>query len=275
MPIQEMYCKVHSVVGPGPEGNRPSCIKSSMQLIFVSQYCTKSFQVSFPDPLPVQRQTCEAVILLPACLPLHPHATSPHFRHCTAQRLIMHIPSPTCHPIYMPGNPPAPPRPCASPCIFSLTLTLTSKNLATHRSRHTLSPLLRSASRYDVSMHFLLQLCTRLAHQRKSAAYPIAQCEGEGELGGRGTYRAYMSETMSISASAWASFCSEESWGWRLKRKDIVVAGVWNIALGSWSAACCIEGGGFCCKLRVVESLDGKLRAMMLAMRKWGALGSG
>lgn len=35
-------------------------------------------------------------------------------------------------------------------------------------------------------------------------------------------YREYMSETMSISASAWAIFCSEESWGWRPKRKDIV-----------------------------------------------------
>jgi hypothetical protein len=43
------------------------------------------------------------------------------------------------------------PPPCfaaASPCIFSETLTLTSKNLLTQRSRHTDSPLLRSASRY-------------------------------------------------------------------------------------------------------------------------------
>jgi hypothetical protein len=36
------------------------------------------------------------------------------------------------------------------------------------------------------------------------------------------TYREYMSETMSISASACAIFCSEEIWGWRPKRKDIL-----------------------------------------------------
>lgn len=46
-------------------------------------------------------------------------------------------------------KPPIPPpcRPAASPCIFSLTLTLTSKNFETQRSKHTDSPLLRSASR--------------------------------------------------------------------------------------------------------------------------------
>jgi len=52
--------------------------------------------------------------------------------------------------LYIPNIPPPPPpacRPAASPCIFSDTLTLTSKNLATHRSRHTLSPLFKSASR--------------------------------------------------------------------------------------------------------------------------------
>jgi hypothetical protein len=62
-----------------------------------------------------------------------------------------------------PNMPPPPPCfPCASPCIFSLTLTLTSKNLDTQRSRQTDSPLLRSASRYDVSMHLDVQDFTRL-----------------------------------------------------------------------------------------------------------------
>lgn len=42
-------------------------------------------------------------------------------------------------------------------------------------------------------------------------------------------YREYMSDTMSISASAWAIFCSEEIWGWRLKRKDMLVV-VWEQA---------------------------------------------
>lgn len=42
-------------------------------------------------------------------------------------------------------------------------------------------------------------------HQRKSAAWPSSQRRRRGSeegLWGRGTYRAYMSETMSISASA-------------------------------------------------------------------------
>jgi|SRR5690242_1901658 len=61
---------------------------------------------------------------------------------------------------YMPpGNPCLP---CASPCIFSLTLTLTSKNLDTQRSRQTDSPLFRSASRYAVSTHFAEQDLRRL-----------------------------------------------------------------------------------------------------------------
>jgi hypothetical protein len=64
---------------------------------------------------------------------------------------------------YTPNIPPPPPCLfCASPCIFSLTLTLTSKNFATQRSRHTDSPLLRSDSRYEVSMHFLEQDATNL-----------------------------------------------------------------------------------------------------------------
>jgi hypothetical protein len=49
---------------------------------------------------------------------------------------------------YMPPKPPTPPcLPAASPCIFSETLMLTSKNLPTQRSRQTDSPLLRSPSR--------------------------------------------------------------------------------------------------------------------------------
>ena len=59
-------------------------------------------------------------------------------------------------------------------------------------------------------------------HQTKSAAYPSWQEEDGGVLRGSGTYRAYMSETMSISASAWAIFCSEESCGWRPKRNDML-----------------------------------------------------
>jgi len=65
---------------------------------------------------------------------------------------------------YAPPNiAPPPPRPCASPCIFSLTFTLTSKNLATQRSRQTDSPLFRSASRYVGSMHLELQDLRSLA----------------------------------------------------------------------------------------------------------------
>ena len=73
-----------------------------------------------------------------------------------------HIPNPPIPP------PPAPPFCAASPCIFSLTLRLTSKNLLTQRSRHTLSPLLRSGSRYSGGMHLAVQdweslFCTRQA----------------------------------------------------------------------------------------------------------------
>lgn len=63
-----------------------------------------------------------------------------------------------------PAPPPglAPPLVAASPCIFSETLTFTSKNLATHRSRHTDSPLFKSDSRYSGGMHFLVQVSTSL-----------------------------------------------------------------------------------------------------------------
>ena len=50
----------------------------------------------------------------------------------------------------------------ASPCIFSETLTFTSKNLLTQRSRQTDSPLFRSDSRYCAGMHFLVQVSTSL-----------------------------------------------------------------------------------------------------------------
>ena len=45
------------------------------------------------------------------------------------------------------------------------------------------------------------------------------------------TYRLYMSETMSISASAAAIFCSDESWGRPPKRKDMFICVV--LVLGS------------------------------------------
>lgn len=64
--------------------------------------------------------------------------------------VAFHIPNP-------PIAPPPAPFWAASPCIFSLTFRLTSKNLLTHRSRHTLSPLLRSGSRYSGGMHFFVQ----------------------------------------------------------------------------------------------------------------------
>lgn len=69
-----------------------------------------------------------------------------------------HFPTPSNS--YMPPGKPC--LPCASPCIFSLTLTLTSKNLDTQRSRQTDSPLFRSASRYAVSTHFAEQDLRRL-----------------------------------------------------------------------------------------------------------------
>lgn len=49
--------------------------------------------------------------------------------------------------------------------------------------------------------------------------------EDKGGLGGsekKKAYRLYMSDTMSISASACAIFCSEESCGLPPKRKDIL-----------------------------------------------------
>lgn len=58
---------------------------------------------------------------------------------------------------FMPHHCPCPCRMAASPCIFSLTFICTSKNLETHRSKHTDSPLLRSPSRYSGGMHFLTQ----------------------------------------------------------------------------------------------------------------------
>lgn len=67
---------------------------------------------------------------------------------------------------YLNIPPPIPP-PClcaASPCIFSETLMLTSKNLATQRSRQTDSPLFRSASRYSAGMHFFVQVSTSLEY---------------------------------------------------------------------------------------------------------------
>lgn len=69
----------------------------------------------------------------------------------------------------MPNPPPIPPcLAAASPCIFSLTLMLTSKNLETQRSRQTDSPLFNSPSRYSGGMHFLVQDCVRLEQKTLS-----------------------------------------------------------------------------------------------------------
>lgn len=84
---------------------------------------------------------------------LHDHVLCPAHPHDPAPAL--HIPNP-------PIAPPPAPFCAASPCIFSLTLRLTSKNLLTQRSRHTLSPLLRSGSRYSGGMHFFVQDCDNL-----------------------------------------------------------------------------------------------------------------
>jgi len=51
---------------------------------------------------------------------------------------------------------------------------------------------------------------------------------GEEIVRERRAYRLYMSETISISVSAAAIFCSEESWGRPPpKRKDILCGCVW------------------------------------------------
>jgi hypothetical protein len=49
--------------------------------------------------------------------------------------------------------------------------------------------------------------------------------EGYEQIDRGDAYRLYMSETMSISASACAIFCSDESCGRPPKRKDIVCVG--------------------------------------------------
>ena len=119
-------------------------------------------------------------------------------------------------------NPPIAPPPvpfcAASPCIFSLTFRLTSKNLLTHRSRHTLSPLLRSASRYSGGMHFLVQDCDSLFNVGK-----IETSDNPSSCKGYRNYLLNMSETISTSVSAAAIFSAEESWGRPPKRKDIVI----------------------------------------------------
>ena len=99
---------------------------------------------------------------LPFTYTSHPHL--PYSTHLFYPLIIPQNPPLTKTPYAPNGFPP----PCASPCIFSLTLTLTSKNLLTHRSKHTLSPLFKSASRYVVSMHFLLQDCTSLSTKKRT-----------------------------------------------------------------------------------------------------------
>ena len=89
-------------------------------------------------------------------------------------------------------NPPGP-APAAAPtaCIFSPTLLLTSKNLATQRSMQTLSPLLRSPSAYRVLMHFAWQ---ELAYGSQSRVH----AEKEVELFAHEIMRLNTSETISI-----------------------------------------------------------------------------
>lgn len=92
--------------------------------------------------------TPDLLMLPPTTLVPYPHPVT------TVQSFA---PSPGLHhhhsssfaPPYEPNIPPPPPPALcvASPCIFSDTLTFTSKNLATQRSRQTDSPLLRSDSR--------------------------------------------------------------------------------------------------------------------------------
>ena len=117
--------------------------------------------------------------LPPSCLW---HIQTLVFRHipCLAHPYEFHpISSPAFHIPNPPIAPPPVPFCAASPCIFSLTFRLTSKNLLTHRSRHTLSPLLRSASRYSGGMHFLVQDCDSLFHWRKKhSVRKSSSCKG-------------------------------------------------------------------------------------------------
>lgn len=118
-------------------------------------------------------------------------------------------------------DPPPPIAPpclcCASPCIFSDTFTFTSKNLATQRSRHTDSPLLRSASRYWFGIHFLVQVSTSLS-QCQVACFSISSKRWTDWLN--------MLETISISASAAAIFSAELGCGRPPpKRKDMSAVG--------------------------------------------------
>ena len=94
-----------------------------------------------------------------------------------------------------------------------------------------------------MSTHFLLQEARRLGVVSWIVfeVGDVRRVLGRvlGLTGGKGrTNRVYMSDTMSISASACASFCSEESWGWRLKRKDILSWGVYGLVGLGWG------GGG-------------------------------
>jgi len=56
--------------------------------------------------------------------------------------------------LYNEVKPPAPPAAVPMVCNFSPIFLFASKNLATHRSMQTLSPLLRSPSKYRWLIHF-------------------------------------------------------------------------------------------------------------------------
>jgi hypothetical protein len=102
-------------------------------------------------PLPVEQHRSQSPVrLASACQKACSHSSTwtarrPHSSPSTTP------PFPGMIALYTPNMPPPPPppacAPCAALCIFSLTFIFTSKNLATHRSMHTLSPLFRSASR--------------------------------------------------------------------------------------------------------------------------------
>lgn len=111
-------------------------------------------------------------------------------------------------PSHIPNNPPPPPPPpcliAASPCIFSDTFILISKNLLTHLSRQTDSPLLSSPSRYSGGIHLEVQDCCNLCVQNGLVMWDL------GCGGGKG-YRLNISLIISTSVSALAIFSAEES----------------------------------------------------------------
>lgn len=123
----------------------------------------------------------------------------------------------------MPHHCPCPCRIAASPCIFSLTFIWTSKNLETHRSKHTDSPLLRSPSRYSGGMHFLTQDWFSLFAERETEKSQRICVEIERRQWDGDVYLVIISPIISTSVSAAAIFSADEGCGRPKGRKDIVV----------------------------------------------------